>query len=198
MSVDDFVGVDPADIIFPRSNLIELEPILRMQTPLLRSSFSDRWNPGIIHHGMERATAFPNIVGGSSGATVISGVTAGSSKTQQSKAQAKLRQTNIHPLIKAAMEPYFKKIQSVRLLQLLSHSNLTVDDLPTLPSTTTLCYNFILGYCNNPTCTRSEGHVAATDITDEFATELLQKLRPAMTAFIVNRAPKRPKRRRQT
>jgi hypothetical protein len=201
MSVDDFVGVHPGDIIFPRSNLIELEPILRTQTPLLRSSFPDRWNPGTSYSTPDAGTtAVPTVVGGSSGATVISGVTAGSTKTQKTKSQAKLRQTNIHPMIKTAMEPYFKKVQGIRLLQMLSHCNLTVDDLPSLPSSgaSNLCYNFILGYCNNPTCTRLDGHVAATDISDEFATELLQKLRPAMNEFIANGAPRRPKRRRQT
>ena len=201
MSVDDFVGVHPGDIIFPRSNLIELEPILRTQTMLLRSSFPERWNPGSTQSFSDAGTtAFHTVVGGSSGVTVVSGVTTGSTKTQKPKSQAKLRQTNIHPLIKTAMEPYFKKVQGIRLLQMLSHCNLTVDDLPSLQSSgaSNLCYNFILGYCNNPTCTRLDGHVAATDISDEFATELLQKLRPAMNEFIANGAPRRPKRRRQT
>ncbi len=202
MSVDDFVGVHPGDIVFPRSNLIELEPVLRTQTPLMRSSFPDRWNTvGIQSPTAQGTGAIPTVIGGAGAATVVSGVTAGSTKTTKTKAQAKLRQTNIHPTIKAAMEPYFKKVHSVRLLQLLSHLNLTVDDLPTLPSgvagATGLCYNFILGYCNNPSCTRLDGHIAATDIPDDFAADLIQKLRPAMTDFIANGAPKRPKRRHQ-
>ncbi len=57
--------------------------------------------------------------------------------------------------------------------------------------------NYILGSCPNPSCARIDGHVAATDIPDDFATELLQKLRPAITEFMTNGAPRRPKRRRR-
>ncbi len=183
--------------------MIELEPILRTQTPLLRSSFPEQWNSSVTQaRPATGIVGVPMVIGTSGAATVVSGVTAGSTKTTKTKAQTQLRQTNIHPIIKTGMEPYFKKVQSIRLLQLLGHLNITVDDLPTLPSGVSgvsgLCYNFILGYCNNPACTRLDGHVAATDIPDEFATELMQKLRPAMAHFVANGAPPQRKRRRQT
>ena len=208
LSIDDFIGVHPDDVVFPRSNLIELEPHLRTQTPVVRSSFPDKWATATAtaphNAGRGGATVLPSVVGGTnSGATVVSGVTTGSTRRTQAsqRPQIQIRQTNVHPAIKTSMEPYIKKMQSVKLIQMLNHVNLTVDDLPTLPAgvsgTNGICFNYILGSCPNPSCARIDGHVAATDIPDDFATELLQKLRPAITEFMTNGAPRRPKRRRR-
>jgi hypothetical protein len=205
LSLDDFVGVHPDDIVYPRSNLIELEPFIRTQTPLVRSSFPTNWNlTAGIAHTASTGTVLPMIVGGQGGSsTVISGVTTGSAtrRTNTSttqRAKLTLRQTNIHPTIKTAMEPYFKKVQGLKLTQMLNHVNLTIDDLPSLAQWSSgLCYNFILGHCSMQNCPRADAHVNATDITDEFATELIQKLRPAITEFIANGAPRKPKRRRR-
>jgi hypothetical protein len=208
MSIDDFIGVHPDDVVFPRSNLFELEPHLRTQTPVVRSSFPDKWATATAtaphNAGRGGATMLPSVVGGTnSGATVVSGVTTGSTRRTQAsqRPQIQIRQTNIHPAIKTSMEPYIKKLQSVKLIQMLNHVNLTVDDLPTLPAgvsgTNGICFNYILGSCPNPSCARIDGHVAATDIPDDFAAELLQKLRPAITEFMANGAPRRPKRRRR-
>ena len=114
----------------------------------------------------------------------------------------KIRASNVHPMIKQAMEPYIAKIKALKLSQMLGHVNLTLDDLPTLPATvngaSSLCYSYVLGLCTHAACPHAEGHVKAMDIPDEFATELIAKLHPAITEFMEKGAPKRPKRKRRT
>jgi hypothetical protein len=208
LSLDDFIGVHPDDISYPRSNLIELEPFIRTQTQLVRASFPANWN--IIKGPAATGTTgsgLPSVIGGQQGsASVVSGVSAGSSATQRTNTTATqratlvLRQNNIHPTIKTAVDPYFKKVQALKLTQLLNHANITIDDLPSLPGheQSQLCYNFILGHCTMRNCPRADAHVNATEVTDEFATELIQKLRPGMTEFMTNGAPRKAKRRRRT
>ncbi len=152
----------------------------------------------------------PMIVGGGSSVsgTVVSAVTGASTSTcrqtssQTQRPQIAIRATNVHPHIKAAMEPYIKKLQGIKLNHMLNHVNLTIDDLPQLPSSVAvangICYNYILLYCTDATCPRLDSHVNVSDISDEFATELITKLHPAITNFMANGAPRRTKRRRRT
>jgi hypothetical protein len=203
MSSDDFEGKHLDEIRFPRSNLIELEPAIRTLAPIVRSSFPALWTGNGAHVTMT-ASAPPTTVGGHGGSTVISAVTTGSQATSRRGAQRekfKLRSTNIHPLIKTAMEPYVKKVQAIRLSQMLNHVNLRMDDLPTLPAgvggTDGVCYNYMLGLCSYDNCPRKDSHIPGSEIPDEFATDLLAKLRPAITEFTANGAPNRPKRRRR-
>ncbi len=44
MSVDDFIGVHPDDICYMRSNLLELEPLIRTLSPIVRSSLPPAWH----------------------------------------------------------------------------------------------------------------------------------------------------------
>ena len=208
MSRDDFLGVHPDDIIYPRSSILEIEPNIRHQTPIQRSSFPPAWITGPCPGLPDRAPG----IGARSQLTpihsfaltapsVVSALTTGSATPSQSgRPPGQIRTTNIHPAIKAFMEPYIHKFQNVRLNQLLQFANLTVDDLPTLPPTVNTgtngtCYNFVLGKCTLPSCQHKDGHVNATDVTDEFATAIITKLRPAVTKFLTNGAPKTRKRR---
>ena len=146
----------------------------------------------------------PLVVGGQGGATVVSGMTNTTLPTARKGAQqapVKIRATNVHPTIRQAMEPYIAKIKALKLSQMLGHVNLTIDNLPTLPTTVNgtslLCYSYVLGLCTHPACPHAEGHVKATDIPDEFATDLIAKLRLAITNFMEKGAPKLPKQKRQ-
>ena len=90
------------------------------------------------------------------------------------------------------------KHKAVYLTAMLNHANITIDDLPkpALDHDTGsgICYNFILGRCAVDQCQHE--HVNAQDITDEFATDLLSKLRPSITEFVTNGLPPGTKRRR--
>ena len=82
------------------------------------------------------------------------------------------------------------------LNRLLSHSNLTIDDLPQLDGfEQKLCYNYVLGKCVHKGCLNKSGHVDVSKISDDFAAALLEKLTPAVTEFIQN-GPGGKKRRR--
>ena len=82
------------------------------------------------------------------------------------------------------------------LNRLLSHSNLTIDDLPQLDGfEQKLCYNYVLGKCVHNGCLNKSGHVDVSKISDDFAAALLKKLAPTVTEFIQN-GPGGKKRRR--
>jgi hypothetical protein len=53
----------------------------------------------------------------------------------------------------------------------------------------------VLGKCTLASCQHKDGHVNALEVTDEFAADLLMKLRPAITEFMTNGAPRTRKRR---
>lgn len=66
---------------------------------------------------------------------------------------------------------------------LLAHHGLTLNDSLTIATHVTngsndLCYNFVLGKFVHTACTHH--HVDAGEITDAFATELVNKLHPAI------------------
>ena len=86
--------------------------------------------------------------GGGAAATVVSGITVGSTRTQ--RPPATIRTTDIHPQVKMAMEAYIVKNKGVYLTAILNHVNLTLDDLPkvgpeVLTGNNGICYNYILG-----------------------------------------------------
>ena len=210
MSIDDFKGVHPDDIQYPRSQLMPVIANVRDGIPIIRGSFPAAWYPPgeAPLTQMESGTVagrVPSIVApvqsvapspGGATPTVVSGLTTGS--TRAPRPPVTIRATNIHPKIKAAMEAYIQKHKAVYLTAMLNHANITMDDLPK-PSLDHelaggVCYNFILGRCAVDQCQHE--HVNATDITDEFATDLLSKLRPSITEFITNGLPPGTKRRR--
>lgn len=201
MTMEDFDGTPPDDII-------TILPNVRDLTPMLRSSFPAAWYPP----GHQLATAalpatMRSTVGsvqapvqaivaaGGTTPTVVSGITTGS--TRASRPPVSIRTSDINQKIKAVMEPYIEKNKGVWLSALMNHCNITIEDLP-LPAATaaghTVCYNFILGKCNVDNCQHE--HVHASDITDEFATDLLAKLRPGINEFMANGLPLGTRRRR--
>ena len=208
LSPSDFEGVHPDDIEYPESNVLELLPHIRNQTPLFRSSFPLQWNTtqssitsardggsvALPHQHappVQAVNTQPTIA-----PSVISGV---SNATSLPPPVGQIRETNIHPLIKTTMSDYIKKFRSVRLNQLLEHMGLTIADLPTLPvmatSTTSICYNFVLGKCVHSGCLHK--HVDAVDVTDDFAEKITSTLTPAIQSFLTNGAPNQPRRKRR-
>lgn len=74
-----------------------------------------------------------------------------------------------------------------------------MDDLPRpgpdVCGTGSICYNYILGRCHMDPCNHK--HVRAQDLTDDFVSELLTKLRPGITEFTANGVPPSARRRRR-
>lgn len=205
LNQDDFIGVHPDDIKYPRCSVIEIEPNIRHQVPLVRASFPPSWMISSKKKDSTTSGTVPPVQGLMvTTPSVISAVTLGSGtgQSQGTRPPGQIRTTNIHPTIKTTMEPYIKKFQNVHLNKLLTFCRLTIDDLPTLPPTVStgsggICYNFILGKCTHAGCQHKDGHINASDISDDFAAELLTKLRPGITEFLANGAPRYRKRKRQ-
>lgn len=210
MSVEEFENVHPDDIMFPKSSLLSVVQLVRDMSPISRSSFPAAWNPtggrivatpatvasASVHGGTVPPVPTVATTGGAT-PTVVSGMTTGS--TRQQRPPIAIRATDIHPQLKAAMEAYIAKNKGVYLSTILSHVNLTLDDLPRLPTDVSgsngICYNYILGRCAMGQCQHE--HVHARDVTDEFASELLSKLRPGITEFTANGLPPGTRRRRR-
>lgn len=200
LSVDDFQGVHPDDIAYPTCKLQGIVQHVCDVTPIARASFPAAWYPSGT--AVSRAPATMGgaqggtvvlvqsiATGGGAAATVVSGITAGSARTP--RPPATIRTTDINPQIKAAMEAYIAKNKGVYLTAILNHVNLSLEDLPKVApevcGTNGICYNYILGCCNMDRCQHE--HVHARDISDEFASELLTKLRPGITEFTANGLP---------
>lgn len=200
LTLEDFVGLHPDNIEYPECTLAELQPHVRNQSPIFRSSFPALWN--VVTH----ETPLPQAQFGSSLAppvptiqtftpSVISGVSGQSQSTTQTQRQAPpvTIRANTHPIIKTALGAYVQRFWSICLTQLLASLNLTLADLPTLPGMTgdtTLCYNYVLGRCVHAGCNHK--HAAVDEVTDEFATRLITILRPAVQSFMTNGAPAQP------
>jgi hypothetical protein len=77
---------------------------------------------------------------------------------------------------------------------MLTLSNLTLADLPTLPTTdgtpAPLCYNYVLGKFIHEGC--QHHHIPMAEIPDDFATQIISILTPAINNFMTNGAPKWP------
>jgi hypothetical protein len=207
LSADDFEGVHPDDVQYPRSQLLSIIANVRDGTLIVWGSFPAAWYPPDHVQGSIAGTMAGNFAQGSSAPvpsvatsqggttpTVVSGLTTGSTRAPHPPIE--IRATNIHPKIKQAMEPYIMKHRAVYLTAMLNHANLTLDDLPRplVAGDGSVCYNFILGRCSVDQCQHE--HVNASDISDEFATDLLSKLRPSITNFVTNGLPPGTKRRR--
>lgn len=214
LSVDNFAVAHADDIQYPRSQLLSIVPNVRDGTPIVRASFPLAWQVGTsgsaatitrasLGHGAATVAPVQSVTAANPASpSVVSGLTTGS--TRALRAPITIRASNVHPKIKQVMEPYIQKHKAIYLTALLTHCNLTIDDLPR-PSADTdggtgICYNFILGRCPVDSC--QHVHVPAADITDEFATDLLSRLRPGITEFMTNGLPagarrRRPRRRRR-
>lgn len=207
LTVDDFLGVHPDDIAYPESTLVELKPHLRNQSPIHRSTFPPQWlmtephqHSGLTSAGSVQAgqRTFPVSSFNTGPPSVVSGISNPSTTTTRQQAQVQIR-ASTHPIIKAALAEYVKKFRSIRLTQLLTSLNLTLADLPTMPSMaasdTTLCYNYVLGRCVHSGCQHK--HAPVEEVTDDFATALVNLLKPAIQNFMTHGAPAQPRRKRR-
>lgn len=203
LSVDDFDNAQlPEDIPYPTCSLAVVIQSVKYITPIERSTFPSSWYPGNASRaGRIGSVAVPvqSVATPGAAPSVVSGITtAASTRTQRTPAPVAIRATNIHPTIKATMEPYIAKCKGINLTALLNQVNLTIDDLPKLSpevsGTSGICYNWVLGRCQLENCRHLDGHVNARDVTDEFAADLLGKLRPGITEFMTNGLPQ-PRRR---
>jgi len=210
LSVEDFLNVHPDDIAFPKSNLLSIVQMVRDMAPIVRSSFPSAWYPAGAPAQSSRVSVASASVpanqqapvqsvvpAGGATPSVVSGLTTGSARAP--RPPATIRSSDIHPSIKQAMEAYIAKNKGVYLSAILTHCNLTMDDLPKLGQDVSgvqgLCYNYILGRCTMDNCQYE--HVHVRDVTDEFATDLLSKLRPGITEFTTNGVPPGTRRRRR-
>ena len=207
LTEEDFSGIPPDEIQYPRSQLIAILPNVRDLTPIIRSSFPAAWYPAGHHSATATPPPLRSVAGsgqapvqavvapGGATPTVVSGITTGS--TRAARPPVTIRTSDINPKIKAVMEPYIEKHKGVWLSALLTHCNITIEDLPipaSMAAGHTVCYNFILGKCNVDNCQHE--HVHANEVTDDFAADLLAKLRPGITEFMANGLPPGTRRRR--
>lgn len=209
LSVDDFVGVHPDDVKYPKSNLMGIVAKVEEMEPILRSSFPTAWYPSgpakrtsqasgaaaTQYHLGSVAPPVPSVAGGAP--SVVSGITTGSTRTP--RPPPTIRTTDIHPKIKSTMEAYIARNGGVYLTAMLNLMNLTMDDLPKLGADVEgskgICYNYILGRCNMDHCNHE--HVHVQDLTDDYVMNLLAKLKPAISDFTTNGLPPGTKRKRQ-
>jgi hypothetical protein len=106
-----------------------------------------------------------------------------------------IRQTDIHPAIKALMTPYVSHFRSIQFRLLCKAAGVTERDLPTIPKylengRNGMCYSYVLGKCQGKVCGRAQnGHVPVGEITDTFATELCAKLAPGVERRLATEPP---------
>ena len=106
-----------------------------------------------------------------------------------------IRQTDIHPTIKAFMSQYISHFRSVQFRNLLRAANVTEAMLPTLPQyakegKNNLCYLYVLGKCQGKICGRAAvGHVPALEIPDDFASTLCNMLAPVVEKRLATEPP---------
>ena len=195
---------EPVD--FPLSHLDVIKDSIMNQTPLMRPSFPMEWrgdwqggkkqkltttSPGVASFVSATAPSPPTmVVQNNSTPSVASGLsmnsgadTSGQSAVsrQRRPKQQGVRQTDMHPSLKALMNGHLRDNQFIQLGAVLRNANLTVNDLPTLPKymlngRNTLCYNYVLGHCSSKFCNfrTNGGHAPAEDITNDFANQMIQ------------------------
>jgi hypothetical protein len=97
-----------------------------------------------------------------------------------------IRQDDVHPMIRAMMEPYIRHFRSVQFRSLCRAAGLSEGDLPVEAKyvkngKNLLCYSYVLGKCNGKYCGRAQdGHVPASTLSPGFVEQLCQKLRPGV------------------
>ena len=106
-----------------------------------------------------------------------------------------IRQSDIHPTIKALMSPYITHFRSVQFRNLLRAANVTEQALPTLPQFNSsgrnnLCYSYILGKCQGRACGRMNvGHAQATALPNDFVQALCSMLAPGVEKRLATEPP---------
>jgi hypothetical protein len=204
-----FERMDEGEAVdFPMSHLDAIKDSIMNQTPIMRPSFPNEWrgdwqggkkqkltasSPGVASIMAATAPTAPTtIVRGSSTPSVISGISMNSAgeasgqaavSRQRRSRQQGVRETDIHPSLKALMAGHLRENQYIQLGAVLRSAHLTFDNLPTLPKymlngRNTLCYNYVLGNCSSKFCNyrTNGGHAPVEDITNDFANRMIQVL----------------------
>lgn len=205
MTQRHFERMDEGEAVdFPQSHLDFIKDSIMNQTPLMRPSFPMEWR-GDWQGGKRQkvttssgggvsltaaTTAPTTTVRTNTTPSVVSGISMGSNaeasgqsavSRQRRQRQNGVRQTDMHPSLKALMTGHLRDNQYIQLGAVLRNSNLTFNDLPTLPKymlngRNTLCYNYVLGNCSSKFCNfrASGGHAPVEDISNDFANRMIQ------------------------
>ena len=218
MTQRHFERMDEGEAVdFPQSHLDVIKDSVMNQTPLMRPSFPMEWrgdwqggkrqklttsSQGVVSLTAATAasTAPTTTVRTNTTPSVISGISMGSNANesghsavsrQRRPRQAGVRQTDIHPSsLKALMNAHLRDNLYIQLGAVLRNSNLTFNDLPTLPKymlngRNTLCYNYVLGNCSSKFCNfkNNGGHAPVEDITNDFANRMIQLMEAPLATW---------------
>ena len=202
MTERHFAGLDEGDdIIFPRSHLDSVADSAYTQTAITRPSFPTEWLSGGFTGATKgngaRAHTFTDTPKAGAqtiprqinqtAATVVSGLTTAAASRRTPRITG-VRETDIHAGIKTLMTAHLRQNPYIQLRKVLTHANMTLEDLPTLPEyikngTNGLCYNYVLGNCTSKYCNYKDGHALASKITHEFARNMINKLEGPLAMF---------------
>jgi hypothetical protein len=182
-----------AHISFPISLLDDVMGDVRYQRPVLRSSFPLAWMEIPPKPSLSQLAP--------AGLSPFSGGRADGSEASAG-AQTTDKLAHIHPTIRAALKEYHTKFSGrVMMQRVLEHANLTFKDLPFLTPLVDsqsgknwLCYNHCLGICQHgKQCIfrRRNGHVDGSTLPQEFATALVNKIRPGIAYMLKAEYPAR-------
>ena len=90
--------------------------------------------------------------------------------------------SNVCPVLKNLMQPYYAKYDKLHLNNMLKGVNMKQSELPYLHGVKFLCYSYILGRCAKYYC--SMAHINWRDHTPGFFPALATTLAPAVKAFV--------------
>ena len=207
MLPDKFL-VPPGGLIrFPHSCLEELIRPIKRQAPILTATFPQQWVIAPLvanHHSNATPTGARTHIGTVIATTRPTSTTSTQSVTTRATAanstsssltgtthpattqQSTIRQTNVHPTIKALLEPFIQRHRQLQLTRIMMVGGVTWPNMPKIDrlvenGINNLCYNFALGKCTSRYCThRRLGHINADAVPDDFATTLCSLLRPGI------------------
>lgn len=216
MTQRHFERMDEGEAVnFPLSHLDAIKDSILNQTPLMRPSFPMEWrgdwqggkrqklttgSSGVASLMAATAPTAPTtVVRATTAPSVISGLSLGSNaeasgqsavSRQRRPRQQGVRDTDMHPSLKALMTGHLRENQYIQLGAVLRNSNLTFSDLPTLPKymlngRNTLCYNYVLGNCSSKFCNfrASGGHAPVEDITNDFANRMINVMETPLAVW---------------
>ena len=166
---------------FPQSLLKHALNLFISGMPVEHAMFPTQWAPYRTPAGPTPTGASP-FGTGSSGKQLEWGAPKDPPPGDNGNLTLDQRLSHCHPTIRAEFKELHELFDGkVRFMQLCHASNIGVKDLPFLYScgsgdNNNLCYNNVMGVCNNPTCRRA--HVLGRDLPQPFVDELCTKTRP--------------------
>jgi uncharacterized membrane protein YgcG len=195
MHPDDFKpSVDRSRRVkWPRSLLDDIMCDVRYQRPINRATFPHAWRDHLpTYAGLQQPPNHPN--------PFVQGGQGGGGNHHTSRQQPADKLSHLHPKIKAAMQDYHSKfLGRVMIYRVLGAAGIGMNDLPKInqlvdaaTGRNNLCYSHILGICphgSNCLFKAHNGHLAAHELTDEFADALLQKIQPGIKWMLSNEQP---------